>query len=347
VTSGEKLSDWIVKHSASSAFQELADQLKRRFSGHASFTALEEVALLYSLIQYLRPPLCLEIGTLFADTSRILAEAIVNGNCPTKLVTIDPFGAHRAPGIIAGWPEELRKVVEYKPISSMDFFLELEDARVPVGGASPLGLVFVDGHHSFQYALFDILSASYSLRPSGAIVVDNMEQDGPRSAVSTFLSWNPAWTLFYDGKLLSGASAEGSISEASVSWSVLLPPEEIQISRLSRKLNQYGLRNERISGIKFDIRQASGPGELHFFLIYQGFSPDFHITGKGHQNTNVVGTLQISPGNLTGVVNFDPLVLNVPADSNISCELELRFQGEQNAFVLLSSEAPFTLLTAE
>lgn len=346
-TRDKRVSEWIVDYCASSSYQDLVAQLQRRFADRASFTAFNEMALLYSLVRCLKPQLCLEVGTLFADTSRVLAEAIVDGNCPTKLVTIDPFGAHRVPGIITGWPDDLQKVVEYKPISSMDFFLELENARIPTGSASPLGLVFVDGHHALQYALFDILSAASSLKPGGVIVIDNLEQDGPRSAAVMFLQWNPAWALYFDGKLIDEASAEASISQVNDNWGALIAPEGIQVSFLPSKLYERNLPNRPIHGIKFNITKISKPGTLHFNLIYLGVPDDFHITGKGLENRRVVSSLEFSLENPNSVANFDPLVLEVPEGAAIVCEIELRYEGERNSFVLLSPEEPFTLMAAD
>jgi hypothetical protein len=100
--------------------------------------------------------------------------------------TTDPFGAERCPEIIATWPAELREVTRFYPLSSMDFFLELERQKVA------LDMVLVEGNHDYEFASFDLLMAARSLRPGGIVVMDNAEQSGPFHAARTFLGANPS-----------------------------------------------------------------------------------------------------------------------------------------------------------
>jgi predicted O-methyltransferase YrrM len=79
----------------------------------------------------------------------------------------------------------------------MQYFLELETQRVAKGADSPFGVIFLDGHHNFEYAFYDLIRSADHLAPEGAIVVDNLEQEGPKVAVVQFLRWNPALGRFY------------------------------------------------------------------------------------------------------------------------------------------------------
>ena len=58
---------------------------------------------------------------------------------------------------------------------------------------SKYGMIFVDGNHDYEFALFDILSAARALEPGGLIVIDNISQPGPYFALLEFLAKNPGW----------------------------------------------------------------------------------------------------------------------------------------------------------
>ena len=53
--------------------------------------------------------------------------------------------------------------------------------------------VLVDGNHEYEFALFDVMCAARAMRPGGLMVMDNIEQIGPRLAAKTFLERNPDW----------------------------------------------------------------------------------------------------------------------------------------------------------
>jgi len=63
--------------------------------------------VLFSLVQMHRPQVVVEIGTLYAGTTEVLARALWE-NGDGIIYTTDPFGAERCPDIIATWPVELR-----------------------------------------------------------------------------------------------------------------------------------------------------------------------------------------------------------------------------------------------
>ena len=72
-------------------------------------------------------------------------------------------------------------------MSSMDFYMEMERQSVRPG------VVFVDGNHDYEFALFDIGRAAKYMTPGGFIFVDNVAQPGPFFAARDFLSANPGW----------------------------------------------------------------------------------------------------------------------------------------------------------
>jgi predicted O-methyltransferase YrrM len=137
-------------------------------------------ALLYCLIRMLRPRLAIEIGTYLASTTEAMARAIA-ANGSGELHAVDPF-AIKARLIVAGWPRQLRRVTRFYLRNSAAYF----------GRMQRLGrradLVFVDGNHDFEFALFDIQSAARMMNPGGFIVIDNIAQPGPFLAARDFMA---------------------------------------------------------------------------------------------------------------------------------------------------------------
>ena len=136
-------------------------------------------ALLYRLIRMLRPRLAIEIGAYLASTTEAMARAIAD-NGEGELHTVDPF-ALQARLNIARWPAELRKVTQFHLSDSMAYFAELRRR------GARAGLVFVDGNHDYEFALFDIQCAARMMNPDGFIVIDNIAQPGPFMAARHFM----------------------------------------------------------------------------------------------------------------------------------------------------------------
>jgi predicted O-methyltransferase YrrM len=138
-------------------------------------------ALLYSLIRLLRPQIAIEIGTYLASTTEAMAHAIAE-NHSGKLYTVDPYRMEKTPKIVAGWPKVLQKVTYFHLTDSMTFFAWMQRE-----GIRP-DLVFVDGNHDFEFALFDIQCAARLMNPGGFIVIDNIAQPGPFFAARDFMA---------------------------------------------------------------------------------------------------------------------------------------------------------------
>jgi predicted O-methyltransferase YrrM len=146
----------------------------------------EARALLHHLVVMHRPERVLEIGTWHAGTTETLARAL-HETGRGEIETIDPFGAERCPPIIAALPPELRNIITFYPDDSAKHF-----DRVLSNNAY-YDFVLVDGNHEFEFALFDVMCAARTMRPGGIIVMDNIEQVGPRLAAKAFLDRNPDW----------------------------------------------------------------------------------------------------------------------------------------------------------
>jgi predicted O-methyltransferase YrrM len=341
------VSEWILAYCQSDAYRSLVDELTPRLYDGA-ITDAEETALIYALIQYLGTHWCLEIGTLFGHTTRVMAEAAVNGSGPTKVITIDPFGAERVPSLLAAWPAPLQAVVEYRPITSMDFFLDLEVKNIPKGSASPLGLVFVDGHHGFEFALYDIIRSADHVRPGGVIAVDNLEQDGPKNAVLQFLLWHPAWRLFFDRQLWD-ATIDVTRWQATnrTFWGLLLSPTGLEVAGLGYKLMHREASYQPLRGLRFNIAHVSHPGTLHINFLYVGIPHDFHRTGTRIEQIRVIQRLPISAA-IMMTAPFDTLAeLPVGPDGfNFHWEVDLRYESSasDSAYLLLDAREPVSVM---
>ena len=88
---------------------------------------------------------------------------------------------------IKSWPEKLQSRVKFYPVDFMSFFMQIQREAIRCG------LVFVDGCHDYEFALFDIQCAARSMTPGGFILVDNAPQAGPYFAALDFMKNNPGW----------------------------------------------------------------------------------------------------------------------------------------------------------
>lgn len=335
---GGDLGDWLVGLAATAEFRELCAALSDR-PDLRSITGADEVATLALLVGRLRPGLVLEIGTFFAGTTRVLAEAAAAAG--GRVVTIDPFGGHRVPGLLAAWPADVRARVEFHAVTSMCYFTNLD---LPKAGRSPLGLVFVDGNHAFEYALFDVVRAADHLTPGGAVVVDNMDQDGPRQAAAQFLEWNPAWRLFAGGKLYAaGDPVDADLTARPVGWGVLVAPAGVQVSGTALKTYEHDVAYQPIRAVRFHVVAASGPGVLAVKLNYHAFPQSYSVRGEGLVIDLRTAAVPV-PGAGDAVAAFDPPAgFPLPAPHPIVVrEMEVSFTpaGGGRGFVLLDAGRP-------
>ena len=331
---------------ASAAF---TDPLKARSAKarETRITHWQTQWLLAELARQLAPANCLEIGTFFADTTRIIADALCEQG-GGDLVTIDPFGGDRVPGIMAGWPAAQQAATSFKPQNSMSFFLDLELARAPRGQNAPFNLVFVDGHHSFDYAFFDLLRSAHYLRPGGAIVVDNTEQSGPAQAVGAFLERYRHWTFFCQADYRPPVDRPEFM--ADVCSAVLLAPDGIEIGPLPYKFNLYDIDCDQIAKIRMAARNKNLSGTLIVSANMYSMPYDHHETGKGlswDERTSRHALTEPS-GPLIEVCYETPLrVTRANAEAPVHLELELRFLADSSdgQHVLLHPAQPEILPT--
>lgn len=203
--------------------------LAKTFDAYQSLQSDESRAVLYHLIMTLRPQRVLEIGTFRAGTARFLAQALHHAG-RGLLYTIDPFGIeNHVPHTINSWPAHLQHHVRFSPISSAAFFDKA------MSGGLGLDLVLVDGNHELEYAAFDLACAARLMNAGGVVVMDNVDQPGPRYATQQFLAANPSWD-----------EVKGTYPERA--------PETSTFADLPRfrRMHDYGLEWEAVEGLSVE-----------------------------------------------------------------------------------------------
>lgn len=259
--------EWIEKLLASEHFAAIESE----FRGYppSSFVSDTQRALLFCLIRVMKPRAVAEIGTAFCGTSEIIARALWE-NGTGILHTTDPFGAERAPPTIRKWPQPLQDVTRFYPLSSMDCFMMLSDAK------TALDIAFVDGDHDFEFAYFDVLMAARLLRPGGILMIDNTNQTGPYYAAAQFLRDNPDWIELGDAMTGFRSSQPFSVPRSSLPNSdclVLKAPDAYAIGRVPRTTAQFAT-GPRITGFSANIETPKFHGLLHYRFILRAFGSE-------------------------------------------------------------------------
>jgi predicted O-methyltransferase YrrM len=300
-------------------------------------TPPETQAVLKDLMHFLAPADMLEIGTFFADTAHVVAEEMAKLGTG-HITTIDPFGGHRVPNIIAGWPSSVRERVTFRPDNSMSFFLYLdEELRVKRGNQAPFNIIYVDGHHAFEYALFDLMRSSLYLRPGGVFVVDNIELAGPAAAIRLFLERNTHWKLFKAG----GAEADkNSLAiHSNTNSALILAPEGVEVGSLPYLVDLFDLQLSEIRQLQVKVRKGA-PGLLRAVTCLYSRPPDYAYSGKGEQNRIGVTECKTSDGAETTLVipNEPILALSPNPGDRIAAQIEFSFAPEGPDNLLLDAD---------
>lgn len=333
------IESWLVGRWTSQEHKECTARISR--TQDRSISPPDEVAMMVSLIEHFKPRAVLEIGTYFAGTSRFLAEAL-ESNGTGELITIDPFGEERVPGLIRKWPKPLQDVTKFISQFSMEYFAK-QQAPSPKNRIQ-FGLVFVDGNHKFEYALFDICSAAYHLAPGGTIFVDNLEQEGPRLAAAQFLRMNPAWKLFQGGRIIPASEIAPSLS-----WGVLLAPEYLQIGGMGYQYLGKSSENLKLRGLVLNLVSGGPEAVVTVNFVYIARPLDLHITGHGTMTVSRSGTVSTKSSKERAKIIWDAPALFVLEEGlkfNFTYRVEISVEDDPTKYILLDSNTPFELLTS-
>lgn len=299
----------------------LNEHFARTTTASESLVSAVSQALLYALIRNLKPEHVFEIGTYKAGTAEVICRAL-HANGRGVLHTTDPFGRHRVPAIVRRWPSELRHRVRFHALDSMAFFgVMLADPETRAD------LVFVDGNHDYEFALFDIGCAARVLRPGGFIVVDNVSQAGPYLAARDFLAAHPDWTecrvteragdptRAFDG-------ARSNIPDTD--FMVLRGPVGYGIGNRPTTFGEMTLPSSGIAGVMLALGHPVGEGVIHAQGVLRGFSS----TKPAVERVDAVSR-EISSRD-AGVALLLPVALDVgPGFDAVRLEIWLVWTGAQ------------------
>jgi predicted O-methyltransferase YrrM len=232
-----------------------------------SLVSGEAQALLYCIIRNLRPDHVFEIGSYKAGTTEALCRAL-QANGHGILHTVDPFRGDYVAATIAHWPTKLLRHVSIHPLSSMDFYMEMERQSVRPG------VVFVDGNHDYEFALFDIGRAARYMTPGGFIFVDNVAQPGPFFAARDFLSANPGWREV--GGSTEGYDASRSFDRKrsaipSTDFIVLRAPSAHIVSDRPTTFGRTRWWSPTVKGIELQLGSSAATGLLDLQVVLRGF----------------------------------------------------------------------------
>jgi predicted O-methyltransferase YrrM len=234
-----------------------------------SLVSPQAQALLYSILRNLRPDHVFEIGSYKAGTTEALCRALL-ANGYGLLHTVDPFRADYVTATVAHWPTELHRHVKIHPLSSMDFYMEMERQSVRSG------LVFVDGNHDYEFALFDIGRAAKFVTPGGYIFVDNIAQPGPFFAARDFLAATPGWHEI--GGSTDGYDASRSFDRArsvipNTDFMVLRAPNSQVVGDRPSTFGRVRWWSPTVNGIELQLDEMPETGALDVQVVLRGFGP--------------------------------------------------------------------------
>jgi predicted O-methyltransferase YrrM len=226
----------------------------------------ESRALLHHLVMMRRPSRILEIGTFVAGTTEVFARAVWEAG-HGHIDTIDPFGAERCPPIIAAFPTELRERITFLPVNSATHFDQ------EMGHNRTYDFVFIDGNHELEYALFDLLCTARLITPRGLVVLDNVDQPGPRLATKMFLQHFPEWNDVAGvvGKIDPLAPFAAPIrSFADTNFYLLEAPPHYIVREEPRSFGSVAVDRAEADGIELELA-IPARGELHINVYVRTF----------------------------------------------------------------------------
>jgi predicted O-methyltransferase YrrM len=316
----------------------IGDELCKYFQDYPTGSIMGDKsrAMLFVLVRMLRPRVAAEIGTYFAGGAEVMARALWE-NGEGVLHTTDPFGADRCPAIIATWPAELRALVQFHPLNSMEFLIGLHHRGLA------LDFVLIDGDHDYEPALFDLQMAARLLRPGGVVVLNDSVQTGPFQAARTFLADNLAWREL--GTAVSSYDetnpfAGERVSQAGTGFVVLQAPNHWSVNATPRSWGQATTSLSFADGLSFEALPQVTTGTLHYQAILRLFGERAPLEAKsvGFIPMHFDGTATSSVHRLER-----PLALDTPRsaeDFRCTFEIELCWRADQGCPPLALASVP-------
>ncbi len=298
-------------------------------------------AFMHCLVRAVRPNLFVEIGTYYAGTTEVAARAMLANDNGGQLLTIDPYGNHRVPGILETWPAPLREVVSYMPVESMTLFTQLNTVR-PV-----VDVCFIDGNHLYEYAAFDLHCLARYVRPGGIIIMDDFDQPGVFWGTKHFLDLNPGWREL--GGVFDAYDAHAPFESVRPSiegtgFLVLAAPDHFEVGAKPAVFEHGKFAETAVEGFTVDVAPGCDAGTIHGLVFLRSFYDDEGNGDPEQLELKCTAVLSGAPGEQT--VLFDrPLSTAISRDlSKREVELNLIWASSNGAKPLRLTRKPEPIL---
>ena len=308
------------------------------FDGYPLHTLTSPVcrAYMYELVRALKPRFAIEIGTYHAGTTEVMARAM-QGNGGGVLLTVDPYGGDRVPGILESWPESLTSLVNFMPVNSMELIIQL--GRL----ASTIDLAFIDGNHAYAFAYFDLAAIAKWVSPGGVIVLDDYDQPGVFWAAKHFLNAHADW------QEISGVFEDLDPSTPFETMRPTIPKTAFLVLQRSPKVRLGSgtplsfdilqLEAAGLAGIEVTV-DAACAGTLHAKVYLRSFFLD-GTRGDPEQLHAVVATKMAAGHQVVKAAFHTPLFSNHPSSiTRREVEIILIWQPEIEHAALPLNAAP-------
>jgi hypothetical protein len=253
---------------ASSDFALTCNFFANSAAAARSLVSAVSQALLFTVIRNQQPAHVVEIGTFRGGTTEAMSRAVL-ANGSGAIHTIGPFDVQLFPPVFSHWPAGLRAAVSFYPVDSMAFFMEMERRRIRPG------LVFVDGNHDYEFALFDIQCAARRLIPRGFIFVDNVAQAGPYFSAADFLERNPGWVECGHGSRPRDRTKAFDRFRSSIpgtEFMVLRAPASYIVGERPRSFGETLWAKPQVMGLRLSMEGQQSSGTLYTQCILRGFT---------------------------------------------------------------------------
>jgi len=265
-------------------FRKTAKFFQESPASKRSLVSAASQALIFSLIRNSRPEHVVEVGSFMGGTTECIGLAL-EANGKGLVHTIGPFDSGHFLPVFNSWPRGLQSRVRFYPTDSMNFFMQMQR-----DGIRPW-LVFVDGCHDYEFALFDIQCAARSISAGGFIVVDNVSQAGPYFAVRDFLEANPRWlNCQWKPGAFDPAKAYDRERRAIIGtdFSVLRAPYAYILNHRPRTFGEVDWPTAKVQGLKLQLAGACN-GTLHLQCILRGFSNTENVERTSSMSQTIDG----------------------------------------------------------
>jgi predicted O-methyltransferase YrrM len=295
-----------------------------------SLMTFAALSLLYVMVRNQHPDHVVEIGTYEGRTTQVLARAL-HSNGHGTIHTVGPYDSERFLPLFAQWPKPAQRHLAFYPMNSMEFFTEAKRAGLQ------FELVFIDGNHDFEFALFDLLSAARMISPGGFVVLDNVSQAGPAFAAVDFLERNPEWQVC-GGEPIGRLGLRGfDMTRANVpatDFFILRAPRTHLVKSRPGTFRPTQWQKRSLSGVRIALTGEGGEGTLCAQCIVRTFNPGpaSEVAVDRKIDIDARSTSEVT-------VSFDT-TMQIPEYQKCTIEIWLAWDG-QASLTLAAPPTPF------